>query len=298
MRRSVVIGTRGSRLARAQTDWVAGRLLEIDPDLAIEIRVIESNPASASDAPLLGDGIFVKHIQSALLAGEADLAVHSLKDLPTAPVPGLTLGAIPQRADPREALVGSTLAALPPGAVVGTSSPRRSAQLRSLRSDLLILPLAGNVSTRIKRVKEGEFAAAMLAAAGLYRLGLEADDLLPLDRVLPAPGQGALAIEIRTGEAGLARLTGELNDPETSASVRAERGLLQQLGGGCLLPVSALGRVVGGRLWLQGCVISQDGGSTLWADGWGDPRDPMEVAQAVASDLTDLGANELLGVTR
>lgn len=291
---SIIIGSRGSKLALAQSNWVADRLRGLNPDLVIGIDIIDSRPELVPGKPLAGDGIFVKEIQAALLAGDIHIGVHSMKDLPTAPVPGLTLGAVPERADPREALVGSTLADLPQGARVGTSSPRRSAQLKSLRSDLQVIPLTGNVPTRIGKVAGGECEAAMLAAAGLARLGLKADELLDLSKVLPAPGQGALAVEIRFGAPDVAELVRGLHHPPTASSVQAERGVLQGLGGGCLLPVSALGQIVDGRLRLQACVISADGGTTLWVEAWGDPTEAQLVGEEAAGNLTDLGARELL----
>lgn len=295
---AIVIGSRGSKLALAQSNWVADRLRELDPDLVIGIDVIDSRPQLVPGKPLEGDGIFVKEIQVALLAGDIQIGVHSLKDLPTTPVPGLTVGAIPKRADPREALVGGTLDNLPQGARVGTSSPRRSAQLKSLRPDLQVIPLTGNVPTRIDKVAKGECEAAMLAAAGLFRLGIKADELLDLGKVLPAPGQGALAVEIRFGAPDVAELVRGLNHPDTAASVQAERAVLQGLGGGCLLPVSALGQVVDRRLRLQACVISADGGNTLWVEAWGDPTEALLVAEEAAGNLCDLGARELLELAK
>lgn len=294
MSSSIIIGTRGSELALAQSNWVAGRLRELHLDLLVGIKIIDSRPALVPGRPLEGDGIFVKQIQAALMAGEVHVGVHSLKDVPTAPVIGLRIAAIPERADPREAIVGGNLDSLAQGATVGTSSPRRSAQLRSLRPDLRVIPLTGNIPTRIDKVAKGEIAAAMLAAAGLFRLGLKADELLALNIVLPAPGQGALAIEIRSGDAATAEIVQGLHHHETAAAVRGERAILQALGGGCLLPVSALGQLVDGSLRLQGCVISADGTQSLWVERWGDPAEPSELAAEVAADLVDLGARELL----
>jgi hydroxymethylbilane synthase len=290
----VRIGTRGSQLALAQARWVADHLKRLSPDIDVSMQVIDRHPRLAPDNPLIGDGIFVKEIQIALLNGEVTIGVHSLKDLPTASVQGLVIGAIPSRADPRESLVGSTLAKLPSGAAVGTSSPRRTAQLRSLRPDLNVVPLSGNIPTRIEKVARGECDAAMLAAAGLSRLGLRADDLLPLSLVLPAPGQGALVVEMRYGETELAELLRKIHHRPTAIAVQAERAVLSRLGGGCLLPISALGSVAGARLHLQARVISQDGTKVIGAEAWGDPDEPDALAGEVAENLILRGAWEVL----
>ena len=291
------IGTRGSQLALAQSKWVADHLRRLAPGVEVSLVVIDSQPKATPDNPNLGDGIFVKEIQSALLHGDVTIGVHSLKDLPTAPVLGLVVGAIPTRADPRDCLVGARLAALPSGATIGTSSPRRAAQIRHLRADLVVVPMSGNIPTRLEKVSRGEYHAAMLAAAGLSRLGLRADDLLPLNSVLPAPGQGALAIEMRQGDNEMAALLAKIDHPPTGIAVRAERAVLSRLGGGCLLPVSALGSVAGARLHLQARVISQDGTRKVEAEAWGDPAEPEGVAGEVAENLILQGAWEVLETT-
>lgn len=288
----LLIGTRGSKLALTQSNWVADRLRELHPGLVVGIRVISSS--QVPEGLVLGDGIFVRHIQAALASGDVHLGVHSLKDLPTAAVDGLTVAAVTRREDPREALVGGTLDRLPQGARVGTGSPRRCAALKSLRPDLQVIPLSGNIPTRIAKVRAGNCHAAMLAAAGLHRLGIVPDEVIVLTKVLPAPGQGALAIEIRSGENEVADLVRGLHHPGTACAVEAERAVLALLGGGCLLPVSAYGEVKQGRLCLQACVISADGGTSLWVEAWGDPQHPQEPAARAAADLTDLGARELL----
>jgi hydroxymethylbilane synthase len=294
MPRPIKIGTRGSKLALAQAGWVADRLRDLAPRLDVELEVIDSRPRLEPGNPRLGDGIFVRQIQNALLRGEVTLGVHSLKDLPTAPVEGLAIGAIPSRADPRDCLVGSTLAGLEPGASIGTSSPRRSAQIRRLRPDLRVVTLNGNIPTRIDKMVRGECDAAMLAAAGLGRLGISADEYLPLTSVLPAPGQGALAVEMRSGETELVELLRSLHDESTAAGVRAERAILRALGGGCLLPVSALGRVVDTELHLESRVLSDDGTRQAYAQASGDPAAPEELGAEVAEELIRQGARELL----
>ncbi len=290
------IGTRGSKLALVQSQWVAGQLEALIPDLEVRLEIVDSKPVLKSDNPRLGDGIFVKEIQIALLDGKIDAGVHSLKDLPTAPVEGLVVAAIPPRADAREALVGSTLDSLQLGAKVGTSSPRRTAQLRHLRPDLEIVPLNGNLPTRIARVAAGEYSAAMLAAAGLQRLGIEADDLIPISLALPAPGQGALAVEVRSDAPLVAELVSQLHDLTTAAAVEAERAVLSKLGGGCLLPVSAYGRVEDGILTLEARVISSDGGVAIKHTVHAAPADRVAMAAEVAQKLQEQGAREMLGL--
>lgn len=289
------VGTRASHLARAQTATVVAQLtalLGAGPD-AVETVMITTEGDQASSTPL-GTGIFVKEIETALLEGRIDIAVHSLKDLPTEPVDGLAIGALPLRGDPRDALVGATLAALGPGATVGTGSPRRSSQLRRLRPDLSVVPVRGNVPTRAEQVRSGRLAAVMLAAAGLARLGLAADDLLSTDAVLPAPGQGALALEIRAGDAAVEALVAALDHQPTRAAVAAERAVLRELGGGCLLPVGAYGRLAEGRLVVDAAVTSPDGSAQARAGATGDPHEPEALGAAVGRQLLDAGALELL----
>jgi hydroxymethylbilane synthase len=286
------VGTRGSRLARAQTGWVLERLRHLAPDRGWE-PVVVTTTGDVSAAMPRGTGVFVKELQQALLDGAIDLAVHSLKDLPTDPVPGLTVAAIPQRADPREALVGARLGDLAAGARVGTGSPRRSAQLRRLRPDLDVVPIRGNVPTRIEKVHAGEVDAVMVAAAGLGRLGIAADWLFDPEVVLPAPGQGALAVEAREGSPD-AELLAALDDPATRAAVLAERAVLRELGGGCMLPVATYGRLRAGTLLVEGSVISPDGARQAWARAEGDPAFPADLGARVAKDLVTLGALDIL----
>ena len=288
------IGTRGSRLALAQTGWVVERLRALTPGETWETVVIATaGDQSGPDRPPLGTGVFVKEIERALLEGAVDLAVHSLKDLPTDPSPGLTIAAVPERADPRDALVGATLDALAPGAKVGTGSPRRAAQLRRLRPDVAVVPIRGNIPTRLRKVEAGEVAAAMVAAAALARLGLPADQLFKPDAVLPAPGQGALALQTREGE-WLATFMATLDHIPTRTAVDAERAVLRELGGGCMLPVATYGRVLDGSLVLEASVTSPDGTRQAWGRAEGDPSAPAELGAIVAKLLLDRGAAELL----
>jgi hydroxymethylbilane synthase len=290
------IGTRGSKLALVQARWVADQLQALSPDLEVSLEVIDSKPVLKAGNPNLGDGIFVKEIQNALLDGKADIGVHSLKDLPTAPVEGLKVGAIPMRADAREALVGNTLRGLPREARVGTSSPRRTAQLRHLRPDLVVVPLNGNIPTRIAKVAAGDCDAAMLAAAGLGRLGIAPDELIPIHLALPAPGQGALAVEVRSDAPLVAELVGQMHHQATADEVEAERAVLSNLGGGCLLPVSAYGLSDGEVLVLEARVISSDGGVEIKHIARGPAADRFNMAAEVARNLIDQGAREMLGL--
>lgn len=255
------VGTRGSALALAQTEQVLRRLRALDPSLSVETVIVRT---SGDRGHREVRGAFVKELQQALLAGAVDLAVHSLKDLPTDPVPGLRLAAVLERADPREALVaraGWTWATLPPGARVGTGSPRRTAQLRRMRPDLVYLPLVGNVDTRLRRLAEGHYEAIVLAMAGLIRLGKAdaATEIFPTAQVLPAPGQGAIALEVRAGDGRAEALVAALNHLPTWWAVTAERAFLRAMGGGCRVPIAAYAEVHGGRLMLEGLVIAPDG---------------------------------------
>src|SRR5207237_7024696 len=222
------VGTRGSRLARAQTAWVIERLRAAIPDRRW-LEVLISTTGDQNGSVALGTGVFVKEIEQALLDGAVDIAVHSLKDLPTEPTPGLTIAAIPERADPRDSLVGGRLDDLPDGARVGTGSPRRASQLRRLRPGLQVLAIRGNVPTRVDKVRSGQVEAGMVAAAGLERLGIPAGDLLDPEVVLPAPGQGALAIHARAGD-HLASLVAALDPPPTHSATAPRRAVRAALG--------------------------------------------------------------------
>ena len=288
------IGTRGSQLARWQADWVRDRLAA--SGVKGEIVVIKTRGDAEVDRPLHeleGKGFFTKEIEDALLDGRIDVAVHSLKDLPTTLPDGLALGAVPARHDPREALVnGTSLADLAPGTRIGTSSLRRVAQIRFLRSDLEVVPLRGNVPTRVRKVETRDgLDAALLAIAGLERLGLGSKGSLidPLD-VMPAPGQGALGIEIRVDDRKTAQALRPLHDSASAVAVTAERALLAALGGGCQAPVAAW--VDGVRLY--GRVIERDGAVQLTASADVDPTRPQAAGETVARLLQGEGAASLL----
>ncbi|HEX2263759.1 MAG TPA: hydroxymethylbilane synthase, partial [Pseudonocardiaceae bacterium] len=243
------LGTRSNALALAQTEWVAQRLRLAGLEVCI-VPVRTAGDTCSAPVAEIGVGVFVSALREALVAGEVDIAVHSCKDLPTAPDPRLVLAAVPERADPRDALVargGMVLGQLPPGAVLGTASPRRGAQLRALGLGLAVQPIRGNVESRIRRVLDGELDGVVIAAAGLARLGRiqEATELLDPLQMLPAPGQGALACECRVGDLDTEHLLGALlNDAGVRAAVTAERALLAALKAGCSAPVGALADVV------------------------------------------------------
>ncbi len=279
------IGTRGSALALAQTEQVLRKLRALDPSLPLETVIIRT---SGDRGHRETRGAFVKELQHALLEGEIDLAVHSLKDLPTDPVPGLRLAAVLEREDPRDALIarnGWTWATMPPGARVGTGSPRRTAQLRALRPDLVYLPLVGNVDTRLRRLEEGRYEAIVLAMAGLIRLGRadRATEVFPLEQLLPAPGQGAIALEIRADDERARMRVERLNHLPTWWAVMAERAFLRALGGGCRVPIAAHAEVRGDRLTLEGLVMAPDGSRGIRDRVEG----PAEAAEALGQALAD-----------
>ena len=294
------LGTRASQLARWQAEWVRDRLAI--QGVRSEIVVIKTRGDAEVDRPLHeleGKGFFTKEIEEALLDGRVDVAVHSLKDLPTTLPPGLALGAIPARSDPREALVnGRTLSDLPAGTRVGTSSLRRIAQIRFLRPDLEVVPLRGNVPTRVRKVETHDgLDAALLAIAGLERLGLggKGSVIDPLD-VMPAPGQGALGIEIRAHDVATQKALRPLHDAVSAIAVTAERALLSALGGGCQAAVGAwvdIGEAGNGKR-LYGRVTDRDGAVQLTASAPIDPGVPEKAGEAVARLLQAEGAGTLL----
>jgi len=300
------LGTRGSALARTQSQAVADAITAATgaPVELVHI-VTEGDRSSAAIAQLGGTGVFVAAIRRALLEGSVDLAVHSYKDLPTAPEPGLIIAAVPGREDPRDALVardGLTLGELPPGSKVGTGAPRRVAQLRALGLGLDVVPIRGNVDTRMGRVAAGDLDAVVLARAGLARLGrLEAitETLDPL-QVLPAPAQGALAVECRTSDARTRELLGRLEDVAVRACVVAERSTLAALEAGCSAPVAAYAEVADGdtgpELFLRASVTAIDGSDAVRGSMSGPPSDAAALGRALAAELLDRGAAELMAV--
>ena len=300
------IGTRRSRLAMAQAGLVAEVLRAAHLEAELVGVVTDGDRSARAGAPLAesgGTGVFVAELRSRLLAGEVDLAVHSLKDLPTEAAPGLAIAAIPRRADPRDALVardGLRLAQLPAGARVGTGAPRRAAQLRAARPDLDVQPLRGNVDTRLRKVADGDLDAIVVAAAGLARLGRlnDASELLDADVMLPAPGQGALAIECRATDldGALRELPRLLDDAETRAAVAAERSLLATLEAGCTAPVGALAGVRSTQqLELVAAVVSVDGRTVLRRHATGPTTQPEALGRKLAADLIAAGAGQIIG---
>ena len=292
----LVIASRGSQLALWQARWVAAKLTAAGHECRIEI--IKTTGDQITGVPLskIGTkGLFTKEIEEALLDGRADLAVHSLKDLPTELPAGLVLAAIPEREDPRDAVVGVRLAELPEGAKVGTSSLRRSAQLRRLRPDLILESIRGNVDTRLRKLAEGQYDAIVLAAAGLNRLGLQdrIAELLGAEVMCPAVGQGALAVETLAAGAGrdVCRM---LDDPATRAAVTAERAVLAALGGGCQVPIGALATVEAEHLQLLGVVASPDGAELIRAHSEGAAKEAASVGSALGAQLLSLGARRIL----
>jgi hydroxymethylbilane synthase len=292
--KTLVIGSRGSQLALWQAHHIAGRLQQANVSTRIEIiRTTGDHLQTASLAQAGGKGLFTKEIEDALLAGAIDLAVHSLKDLPTDTPAGLALAAIPERESPLDAIVGSTLAALPEGARVGTSSGRRAAQLRILRPDLRIEPIRGNVDTRLRKQKSGEFHAILLAEAGLRRLGLEHEiaEVFSPAQICPAPGQGALAVETRS-ESDAFHICRMLNHAATEQSVLCERTVLASLGGGCQLPVGAFAQIASGTVEASAIVVSPDGSRALRESGHG--AEACTTGRLIAESLLARGAAELL----
>ncbi|MCB9745232.1 MAG: hydroxymethylbilane synthase [Alphaproteobacteria bacterium] len=265
MAERLILGTRGSQLALAQSSQVA-RWIEAASGGAVqvELRVISTKGDRVQDRPLPevgGKGLFTAELEAELHSGGIDFAVHSLKDLPTEMPEGLTLGAHPEREDPRDLLVGGPLSALPAGAVVGTGSARRRVQLLAARPDLVVEGIRGNVDTRLRKLREGPYDALVLAAAGVRRLGLQLEDAAPLDPELcvPAPGQGALGVQCRDGDARVLGLLGLIDHPPTRLRVDAERAFLNTLEGGCSVPAGALAELDGDRLRLRGVLADEQG---------------------------------------
>ncbi len=301
--KTLVIGTRTSQLALWQTNHVKQQLETEWPGLECQLETFVTKGDKTLDKPLPeigGKGLFTAELEAALLNGRIDIAVHSLKDLPVADADGLTVGAISSRADVRDVLVtkepNRTLGNLPMGAVVGTSSLRRKAQLLQARPDLDIQSIRGNVDTRLRKVKEGDYDAAVLAAAGLTRLGLDGHiaQFLPVDIIVPAPGQGALAIQCRADDADTLALLAPLDDQNTRNCVIAERAFLDALGSGCSLPVGAYATTQGGDIMLTGIVGAVDGSRVIEVSGNG--RNPQQLGTTLAQQAIAKGAADLLNL--
>ncbi|MEV6491286.1 hydroxymethylbilane synthase [Actinoplanes sp. NPDC051633] len=302
------LGTRGSALALAQSRGVADALTAATGHPVELVHIVTAGDKSSAPVAQLGVGVFVSALRDALLAGEIDFAVHSYKDLPTAQQPGLHIAAVPERADPRDALIARdrlTLTELPPGAVVGTGAVRRIAQLHALGLELSVTPIRGNIDSRIARVlgPQADLDAVVLARAGVARIGRTADITETLDPMLmlPAPAQGALAVECRAGDADLIELLAALDHAPSRAAVVAERAMLATLEAGCSAPVAAHAEVAegeqGDEIYLRGAVISPDGARAVRLSRTGTPADAAEIGKALAADLLDNGADTLMGST-
>jgi hydroxymethylbilane synthase len=299
----IVFATRPSALARTQTQWVIQAITKAHPNLICEEKVITTQGDQILNKPLPeigGKGLFTQELENELLAGSVHCAVHSLKDLPIESPAGLTIGCIPARADARDVLISAkrfTLSHLPIGAQVGTSSPRRAAQVIAARPDLVLNSLRGNVDTRLRKAMEGQYDAIILAGAGLTRLNLGKNitEWLPVDVLLPAPGQGALAVQCCSDDQTTLELLSALDDNPTRQAVTAERQFLLELGGGCTAPVAAYATVIGersGMIHLMGRILSPDGRKVLNVSGQG--MDATQLGKDLAQKAMGRGAREIL----
>jgi len=304
MERSLIIGSRGSKLALWQAEQIQAQLRANNSTLSVIIEIIKTTGDVKPDplSVIGGKGVFTKELEDALLARRIDIAVHSLKDLPTVVPESLTIAAIGERDDPRDALVLPTqpsiasLSELPTGAVVGTSSQRRLAQLKSKRPDVTVRDLRGNVDTRIRKLDEGQYDALILAAAGLRRLGLQnrISFAIPTDEMLPAVGQGAIAVETRSEDEFAISAVRKLDHAGTRVACLAERSLLRSLGGGCQFPIAAHGVFTSEHLRLDALVATPDGSRILRGSVTGVASQPEELGQLLASQLREAGADALL----
>lgn len=298
----IIIASRESRLAMWQAVHVQGRLAALNPDSQVEILGMTTRGDQILDRPLAeigGKGLFIKELEVAMQEGRAHLAVHSMKDVPMVMPDGFVLAAISARENPCDAFISNTysgLDELPPGAVVGTSSLRREAVLRARYPQLVIKALRGNLDTRLKKLDAGEYDAIILATAGLIRLGLKdrIKAMLTPEQSLPAPGQGALGIEVLAGDATMAAVVAPLNDAMTAHCVKAERALSRALGGSCQVPLGGYAVIDNGQLWLRGFVASVDGQRMVAAEVRGNPADDEALGLQLAADLRAQGADAIL----
>lgn len=299
------VGTRASDLARLQTQMVVDRLKEVSPETDVEVVLITTGGDKVQDRPIaqIGTrGVFVKELEEALLDGSVDFVVHSLKDMPTDVPPGLVLVAVLNRSDPRDVFLsrdGSSFADLKPGARVATSSRRRAAQLSHLRSDLNFVDIRGNVPTRLRKLEEGQCDAMILAAAGLLRLGLDKHivEYFESDKCTPAAGQGALAVECRDEETSLALLK-KIDDKLVRAEIECERAFLEELGGGCSVPIGALAKAEKGRLVLEGCIAALDGKKVFRNKLEGDQNEAREIGKKLSQLMVKGGAESVVASLR
>ncbi len=307
MKNKFIIGSRGSKLALWQSNHIAGRIKQEHPEITTEIRIIKTQGDKILDVPLakIGDkGLFVKELEEALLSGTVDLAVHSMKDVPTSLPAGLIIGAITEREDPRDVVItadGTKLDELPLNARIGTSSLRRIAQLHRINPAYQTEDLRGNIDTRLRKLSEGLYDAVILAAAGVHRLGFsdKIAEYLSCERFLPAVGQGALGIEIRQDDTETGNLIKEINHPATAAAVQAERAFLARLEGGCQIPIGAYGKVnEDNRLTLDGMVSSLDGVNFLKDMTEGKVSDAQSLGRQLGETLIEQGAGDILAQIR
>jgi len=312
-RHKIIIATRGSKLALWQANWVRTEIGRSNPEVEIELKKIKTTGDKITDVPLArigGKGLFVKEIEEALLRKSADLAVHSMKDVPAELPQGLHIAAIGKREDPRDALIVKnqnpkiknqdegikSFKDLPEGAHIGTSSLRRICQLLNKRPDLKISQLRGNLDTRIRKLNEGQFDAIVVALAGIRRLGLvdKVTEILPTDISLPAIGQGAIGIECREDDEFINNLLKVLNHHETSLCVRAERAFLRRLGGGCQVPIAAHARLQGSKFFIEGLVGTISGDTLIRGMMEGIPENAEDIGIALAEELLFKGADKIL----
>ena len=299
---NIRIGTRGSKLALTQTNFVAEKLKKAMPDVDIEICVIKTSGDIMQDVSLLtigGQGVFVKELEEALLSDKINLAVHSMKDVPGDIPEGLTFAAILKREDIRDVLVSRDnikLEFMPKGAKIGTGSQRRGAQIKAMMPDVNIVPLRGNIDTRLKKIETENLTGVILAAAGMKRMGLaeRITQFLPVETMLPAVGQGALGLQIRSNDVELAKACVSLNDMTTAAEVAAERAFLRALGGGCRLPIAALGKLDGQMLTLEGMVAAPNGSTMIREKINGTMKDAEEIGKKLAEIILDKGGKRLM----
>ena len=297
----VVVGTRGSPLAMAQTEEVLAALRQAHPRVEFEVKKVHTQGDIAADTPLdkMPRGSFAKELETGLANGEVDMAVHSFKDLQTDLEEEFTIAAIGRRQEPRDVLVApgfANLASMPSGSRLGTSSPRRLAQVKAYRPDLQVLPIRGNVGTRIEKANGGDFDGVIVAAAGVFRLGLRQHiaELIPPEVCLPAVGQGALAVEVRSGDRATFDIAAAADHPDTRTTVSAEMAVLHRLGGGCRVPIAAFAVADGHSLRIEGMVASSSGDTIVRSEATGLVSRPEETGRRLAQRLLDLGAGALL----
>jgi len=302
----LIVGSRGSKLSLLQTESVIHQLKKAFPALEVEVKIIKTLGDRMTRKPLLQikeKGIFEKEIDEAVLRGEVDFAVHSMKDIPTTQPPGLVIAAIPKRESPYDVLVSNAnvpLKKLPPGSIVGTCSPRREAELYHVRPDLKVKPVRGNVDTRVRKLRKGLYDAIILAEAGLHRLNMEdcITERLSLEDFTPAPGQGALAVVAREDDERTISLLKHVNHQPSMIEITAERALIKEIGGGCKIPLGAIARVHGNKLSLKACILSPDGKIRIRTSQNGSVDSPEEVGVKAAHDLLKRGADDLIRLWR